>query len=160
MTTVTLATVRAGLKTRFEAIAGIGIVHDYERYTREASKLAELYKTTVDGQTRLRGMHFRLRRAEETFTGLNRWHVYRHWAGRFFMAIDDADESEKLFDNVIEAIQDSFRADPYVPGTANQVQVRADEDESGIVLAESAPVLFCGVVCHAANLTFRTEQLE
>ena len=160
MTTPTIATVRAAIKTRFESIADIGQVHDYERYTKLASALSQLYVAEIDGEDQLRGLHFRRVSTRETYQALNRWQIYHKWQARYFMALADDNASERTFDTVIEAIRDDFRLNPEIVGGLRKCDIVNDEDEGGVQVSESQPVLFAGVLCHSARLTFTTRQLE
>lgn len=162
MTTPTIAAVRTALKTRFSAIANIGVVNDYERYTQQMSDLREIYVATINNEKQLRGLHFRRVSTTERFISVSRWVIDHQWTVRYFMALDDAAASEKTFDNLIEAMQDNFRVAPVIiPGGSNSdVEVRQDEEEAGLALQESAPVMFASVLCHGARLTFTTRQYE
>lgn len=160
MTTPTLATVRAALKLRFEGVPNIGRVNDYERYATQMSKLREIYIATIDNEKQLRGLHFRRATTNETFPGLNRWSIRHNWNARYFMALNDEVESEKTFDDLIEAIRDDFRLNPVIVSGLRQVSLITNEEESGVQVTESVPVLFADVLCHSARMTFATRILE
>lgn len=55
MAAATEATIRAAVKTRLEAVIGIGRVHDYERWASDWSKYLDLFKTTIGNTEQIRG---------------------------------------------------------------------------------------------------------
>jgi len=91
-------------------------VHQYERYTKNASDLVAMYKSGSDGDARLHGWHVRRFATREELVAVGEWSIWHSWRIRGFMSLDDADESEKLFDTEIEAIRDSFREDETLGG--------------------------------------------
>lgn len=160
MSNPTIAQVRAALKARFEAITDIGRVHDYERYAKQEGAVRALYVATIGTEEQLRGMHLRRVSTHESYQALNRWHIHHHWQARLFMAFNDADKSEHTFDTLIETIRDSFRANPEIIGDLRKCDLLMNEDDGGVQVIESQPVLFAGVLCHSARLAFTTRQLE
>jgi hypothetical protein len=149
--------VRAAIKAKLVAIADIGVVHDYERYIREPSKLQALY---VSGDpARLRGWHIRRISTREFLEDIARWRVVIGWRIRGFMAVDDEGTTEKTFDDLVEAIRDAFRADDDLGGLIFSC-VDPSSDEAGVQLINHQPVLFCGVFCHHAELGLTTQHLN
>jgi hypothetical protein len=125
-----LALVRSALADLIASVPDVGRVHAYQRF---ASREAEM--------------------RERAFTlGTNVLRV--NWAIGGFMALADADQSELVFDDLVESIRDAWRANPTLGGLVAPV---ASDDEAGIQVDEIAPVLFCGVLCHAARLSLKTE---
>jgi len=148
----TLAEIREAIRVRVAAVPNIGRVNDYERYVTQMSDLKTLYIATIAGADQLRGWHIRRVSARESYTAVNRWVVTNDWRIRGFMALDDSAASEKTFDNLIEAIRDSFRANPTLTAEPDYSDIQMDEDRSGVQVPESGPVMFAGVLCHAARL--------
>jgi len=133
-------------------------VHQYERYTKNASDLVAMYKSGSDGDARLHGWHVRRFATREELVAVGEWSIWHSWRIRGFMSLDDADESEKLFDTEIEAIRDSFREDETLGGLV--LENIAPSGEAGIQVLASQPVMFAGVLCHSAELGLTTQHLE
>jgi len=146
----TLAQIRAAIVAKLEAVPNVGRVHDHQPFLKTEAKLKELYVT--NGQ--LLGWHIRRVGTRETAPFVSR-NVERHrWVIQGFMAFDDTGASELVFDDLVEAIRDAFRADQTLGG---MVAGTADEDAAGLQVEDSLPVLFCGVLCHSARLVLVTE---
>jgi len=154
-----VATIRAAIKTRLLAVANIGKVNDYERYAGQMSDLKAQYVATIAGSDQLRGWHIRRLDYKEIFVDVGRWVCHTHWRVRGFMALNDANASEKVFDDLIEAACDAFRADDTLGGTVLTC-IDPDSSESGLALAASQPVLFAGVLCHHADGRLYTQHVK
>lgn len=148
----TIDQIRGAIKTKIQTVPNIGIVHDYERFAAEQAKFRTLYLSGVAPNQRIQGWHVRRVATRETYIALSRWVVRHEWRIRGFMAIDDADATEKLFDTLIEAIRDAFRAAPTLTAEPDYSEVVTDEERAGVQVADSGPVMFAGVLCHAARL--------
>lgn len=163
--TTSVETLRGTIKTIVAGVQGMGKVHDYERYADERNELKALYATSAQSamgeNPRLYGWHIRHVRTIERLVSAGAGHNVRddYWRLRGFMSIDDAAGSEKLFDIQIEAVRAAFRA-----STAFRDLGDVDTHFKDLNLAqggapnldESEPVLFCGVLCHGARLSFIT----
>jgi len=145
----TLNQIRAAIKAKIESVAGTGLVHDYERFLKEQSRLQTLYKSGA----RIHGYHIRRTRTREVQAAIGRYVVDHHWQIRGFLSIEDADATEKLFDTEIEQVRDAFRLDDTLGGV---VATTIDDEQAGIQVSESGPVMFCDVLCHSARLALTT----
>lgn len=154
-----IATIRAAIKAKLQGVTGIGVVNDYERYTKEQGPLREMYVATISGEDQLRGWHIRRIRTREIFVDMGRWELQTWWAIRGFMALNDAAESEKTFDDLVEAVRDAFRADHNLGGAVFST-IDPNSSEAGIQLVKSEPVLFAGVLCHSAQCQLFTQYLK
>lgn len=144
-----LETIRSAIVTTLSGVSGIGQLHGYERYAKNKPDLVDYYVT----DNRLKGWHVRRVGTRETSKSLGRYvRVYR-WQIRGFMALDDADQSELLFDALIEAICSAFRADDTLGGAVDSCIIG---EEAGIQIQDSGPVMFAGVLCHSATLALNT----
>lgn len=144
---------RAAIKAKFLTVSGIGAnVYDYERFLKDQSKLATLYKTSAQGADRIYGWNIRRTRTVEQLVSTGRNFQDHYWRMRGYMSLDDGDATEKLFDVQIEAIRAAFRADPTIGGLCDTQFNEQNAGQGGVQLEESEPVLFCGVLCHGARL--------
>lgn len=152
----TLPQIRAAIRAKLAGVAEIGAVHDYERYVQRANELQALYVVSIDGQDQLRGWFVRRVATieQDLAAGAGGRYVVQHtWRIRGYMALNDANASEIVFDALIEAIRDAFRADINLGGLVSSIET---EDQAGIGVDESEPVLFAGVLCHACRLSLKT----
>ena len=156
----TLAQIREAIRARVAAISNIGKVNDYERYTAQMSELKMLYVATIAGADQLRGWHIRRVSKRETYVDLERWVIVNNWHIRGFMAIEDSAGSEKIFDDLVEAVCDVFDTTPTLIADPNYAEVVLDEESGGVQVPESGPVMFAGVLCHAARLTLATRHYK
>lgn len=141
--------IRAAIVAKLRTLPDIGVVHDYERFARGEKDFRDLYQTG----DRILGWHVRRVATTEKSPVLGRWYTSHDWEIRGFMGLDDAGQSEIVFDGLIEAIREAFRLDETL-GIAGLFTV--DADSAGVQLADSGPVMFGGVLCHSARLTLRT----
>lgn len=153
----TVTAIRAAIKTKIESVTDIGVVHDYERYTKEAAKFRELYFHAASN--RILGWHVRRVSTRELLTDHDRWSVFHGWRIRGFMGLEDAEATEKSFDDKIEALRDAFREDDDLGGLVLTC-VNPDSGEAGLQLIEHNPVLLAGVLCHKAELALTTQHLD
>ena len=149
----TLANIRTQIKAKLDGITGIGVVNDYERYAKSQSEFKGFYLDT----DKILGWHIRRVNKKETRPYLGRWVIVNEWRLRGYMSIDDAAASEKTFDDLIESIGDAFKADDTLTGTIDTMVVNND---TGITLLKSQPVMLAGVLCHAAELQLYTRHYE
>ena len=151
------AAIRDALAALFAAVPAVGQVHNRERYLREETKFRELYLyTPLGGSKQVRGWWLRRTATAERSLGVGRTLEVHTWQLRGYMALNDEEGSELAFDALIEALRDAYRADPTLGGVCEQSPLADGDNADGLQLLDSAPVLFCGVLCHSALLELRT----
>ncbi len=165
MSAPTIDEIRAKIAEMMFAAAPAIAVHDYERYSKNMSDLAAMYKSAdpLDADAaRLNGWHVRRITTTETEPASAGPKVITHaWEMRGFMALDDADASEKVFDNQIETIRAAFRDDETLGGLISTTVLDQGSDTvAGVQVIESAPVLFAGVLSHSARLRLFTRHYQ
>ena len=141
--------IRDAIAATMNTVAGIGIVHTYERYAKETADFKTLFVTAGA----LKGWTIRRTVRREISPVRGRNNIENIWAIRGFMGFDDANASEEAFDALIEDVADAFRADETLGGLVASTVV---DGLAGIQLDESAPVMFAGVLCHSARLRLGT----
>ena len=151
-----LEDIRAAIKAKILTVPNVGTVHDRERYATDQGSLRALY--AFGDPARIQGWHIRRLATEEVSPALGRYVVTNEWAIRGFMGFDDADQSEILFDGLIEQIRDVFRVDETLGGVvvATAPAREGTEKAIGIQVVDSGPVMFAGVLCHSAQLRLFT----
>lgn len=148
------ALVRSALFDLIASVPEVGRVHSYQRFASREAEMKALYVANIGGADQLRGWFVtRTATRERAFT-LGTTVQRASWAIVGYMALSDADASELAFDGLVEAIRAAWRANPTLGGLVAPV---ASDDEAGIQVDELATVLFCGVLCHQARLSLKTE---
>lgn len=156
----TVEQIRAALVALIGGVPDIGVVNDYERYAERASDMQRLYVATIDGVDQLRGWFVRrLATIEQDIsaTAGGRYVVRHTWRIQGYMALNDANASEKTFDTLIEAVRAALRADINLGGLVSSTET---PDQAGAALEDSSPVLFAGVLCHSARLSLTTTHYQ
>lgn len=148
-----LVAIRAAIIAEMAAVPNIGRLHDYERYAQAAGDFREFYIAEIDGSQQLRGWYVRRLTTTETSAVMGSHEDSHEWLLRGFMALDDANASEKVFDGQIEAVRARFRDNPTLGGLIASVYSPKGE---GPKLVESLPVMFGGVLCHSARIQLTT----
>jgi hypothetical protein len=148
----TVADIRTAIVTRMNAVSGIGVVHAYERYAADLKTLALLYSAGA-GQP-IKGWFVRRALTQETGNVQGRTIERIRWRIQGVMSLDDAAASELTFDALIEGVRNAFAADETL-GDAAITCINGD-GESCIQLDDAGPVMFGGVLCHAARLGLNT----
>jgi hypothetical protein len=137
-------------------------VQTYERYAVQLPALKELY--VAEG--RLIGCHIRRVSLKRTTGGIGRWHALTRWQIRFYHAIADDEASELAFDDWLDAVAQAFKADEtlrtveFPNGAVAQTGPADSQKTQGLQIDDSTPVMFCGVLCHAAKCTLWTQHFE
>lgn len=153
----TFTEIRTAIVTEMQAVVGIGLVHDYERYAAREGDFRTLYLYDLGaGEKQIRGWYVRRRSTVQTREVMGSHEDVHQWLIRGFMAIDDAAASEKTFDDLIEAVRERFRVNNSLGGLISSIY---SPEGKGVELAESQPVLFAGVLCHSARLHLSTYHL-
>ncbi|MFP3943812.1 MAG: hypothetical protein ACLFWF_07965 [Alphaproteobacteria bacterium] len=145
--------IRDAIKAKMLTVPNIGVVHTYQRYAEFEDKFKSFY---VTGEALL-GWHIRRVRRQElahtaTFTA-----VIEQWRITGYMALDDAGASELAFDTLIDNLAAAFRNDETLGGAVDSTFV---DGQAGLQLDTSEPVMFAGVLCHAARGSLATRTTE
>ncbi|MEO5626926.1 MAG: hypothetical protein ABIQ70_13035 [Dokdonella sp.] len=153
---MSVAAARAAIAARLISVTDIGVVHAYERYASDLARLKQLYFSISHNQ--VRGWYVRRVQTSETGNILSNTVEHIRWRIVGLMALDDANASELVFDSLIEGVRNAFAADETLGGTVDQCAVPdpSGNSESCIQLDDAGPVMFGGVLCHAARLSLNT----
>lgn len=151
---MSLDAVRAAIVARLAAVPGVGPVHEYQRFAANEAAFRRLYvhRDPATGGERMQGWDVHRQAVLERRDDFVHEEVTT-WRLRGFMAIDDADASEHLFDALVEAVRAAFRVDHNLGGAVASTD---HQEFTGLQLDDSGPVMFAGVLCHGATLTLYT----
>ena len=143
------ATFRDEVKTTLEAVDGIGQVYDHMRLLTHWEKFKQ--DAVKDGRVNIWEIT-RLTMEEELETPQNQGGVEgcfqdKHLIGIIgHFSVDDKKESEKTFQDLIDAIVEAFRVNNTLGGT---VLIPQQPQVPGI-----GHEMFASVLCHAVQITF------
>lgn len=150
------ADIRAAIKAKILALPSPGTVHDYERYRAEIGAFKALF---VSGST-LKAWIIRRVAARRVRPAVGRLVVTTTWQIRTYQGLDDAAASEKAFDDLVDAFADAIRDDDTLGGVVRSCAPDGLDGIAGVQLDDSGPVMFAGVLAHAARLRLATVHFE
>lgn len=145
---------RSALVTSMRAVPNIGVVHAYERTGADLATLKQHYYSATHQQ--IRGWFVRRVRIRETGILQPLYLEVVEWQIRGFMAVDDAGESELVFDDLLEGLRDRLRDDSTLGGTVMKLGLLDAKSDRGLQLEDFGPYMFGGVLCHGAKFSLVT----
>jgi hypothetical protein len=131
------------LLSRLQSLNVLGKLHGYERYSKSASDLANLYS---DGGM-LAGGFLRWSTAKTRIYALGAYEHRHVFELVLIRGWNDAQESQLVFDQAMEELQSAFEADQRVGDWSC-----TDSDSFGFELVRNEPAMFGGVLVHYAVL--------
>jgi hypothetical protein len=159
----TYTTILGAIKTKLEAVTGItggaGKVYDYQRLSTEWNHFLGLFKTTG---SKIHGWIItRVSTDEQLMTNYQSRRVFTFLL-RGYMSVDDSEESEKDFQDIVENICTDFRKDMDL-GIGSTIEPGDDEHTNGIGVVQVKTVearKFGAVLCHFAELEYKCKTLN
>lgn len=137
--------IRDQVQSTLAGVAGIGQVHNYQRYVTDRTAFESLF---VSGGVINAWLH--TRRGTEGLRQTNRDTVRRHtWEILGYYGLNDSAQSELTFQALLEAIEAAFRTDVSLGGTAEYVEAIDIQEPVGHVML---PPGDGGFLCHFAVL--------
>lgn len=147
-----IAQIRAAIVAVLQALPDAGIVHDRLRYATDPKGLQALYGS----QGKIRGWTVRRRATAETSTARGRSHVNHTWEIVLLVGFDGQD-SEAVFDALIEAARDAFRDDDSLGDlVATTGTGEGPQSPIGLQLDDAQPAMFGGVLVHLGQMSLVT----
>lgn len=151
---MSLTLIRAEIKTILEGVTGIGIVHNYERLSIDATKFLTLFKDTKTGK--INGCMFRREKFTRQHGMGGRVAIAHVFVLRRFTGLQDADATDISFDDVNELIADAFDTEAAEDLNGKCDTIHPDfgpmSGAAGIQLDISEPRMFGNVLCHYAEM--------
>lgn len=136
--------VRDAIISVLSGVTDIGMVHSYERYAKRSKDLSEFYVAN----SQLRGWFVRRLSVKDFEPAVGRLIETTRWQIRGYMSLDDDAFTELIFDDLLDAIRLAFRVDHTLGGV---IGTNITEQQAGLSIDDTGPVLFAGVLCHAAR---------
>lgn len=155
--TYTSRQVRDAIVALMASVPDVGQVHAFERYLPRGQWVETFYKTVIDGQPMVRGWHVRRLGFTRTREGMRK-RVVTTWLVRGYQGVADAEQTELVFDDLIDALVAAFDQSKNLG--LDGVQTLDGSAEEGLQLQDSTPVSAGGVLCHHARLILRTVHHE
>lgn len=145
--------IRAALYSAVSDVSNIGTVYDYERWAAEWGTFLTLFKTTITGVPQIRGWEVAYRgflpARDPQFA---RQVIHNHsFVVQGYMALSDADESEKTFATLALAVVAAIDADSTLHSGVYKLTGPASMD-----IFE--PRSFGSVLCHYARITITVSE--
>ena len=150
---MSLADIRAQIKSLLESVTGIGIVHDYERWTNDWTTLLARFKDT---NGRINGCSFSREKWREQQETIGETEIAHIFVFRRIMGLKDADATGITFDDNLEAMRAVFR-DPdnkTLDGTCRTIDPDWGPMDGAVGLqGDFIDIrMFSNVLCHVAEL--------
>lgn len=141
--------IRQKIFETLSAVPNVGKVHDYERWAVDWGKFIEFFKHTAAG--RIQGWEIcRTGMPSEKISNIEESRTH-HFVVKGYMAVNDAQATEKTFNGIIEAICDEFKGNHTLDGTCL---------DAGPVSAEVIDTRsFGSVLCHYAELKIPVNEI-
>lgn len=147
----TLAQIRGAIAANVAAVPNIGRVHTFERFAKNEKDFRALYEY----QGQIRGWNIRRISHSEKSPAIGISNVINKWRISGFMSMEDATESELVFDGLVEDLCAKFREDETLGGLIAST-ILENPDIAGLQVEDSGPVMFAGVLCHSARCILYT----
>lgn len=135
------ATIRAAIKTRLTSMgAGIGRVHDYERWAVQSSSFLSLFQDPTT--KKVFGWEIIRRRVRTERLTMRRWKLIHRYLIRGYYGLEDSAETEKSINALVDQIVLDFTRTKIAGTQGDQLP------EAGIETR-----VFGHVLCHVAEIT-------
>jgi hypothetical protein len=157
MTLPTLTQLRAAIAARLESVPSIGRVHDRERYAKTEVGFRQLYHWTAPGEdeAQIRGWFLSHLSSDRRRPRVNRVAIADSWQITGFVQFEDSAAPDRTLDVLIDAITDTFSAEPTLGSLVKDLQDLAsggDDGLNGIQVAQRQTVMFAGILCVRVDL--------
>lgn len=141
---MSVTTIRNKIKSIAEEVENSGKVYAYYRYADTLDKLLKLFKVNNN----IRGMMISPRTRKTDIT--SELGIVRNWDLFLLSQVNDKEQSEIKFDELIESIVEKFDEHQDLDGEISE--------HTGIQLENKTEREYGNVVCHVAVLTLETTE--
>jgi len=142
------AVIASALKVRVEAVANVGLVHSFVRWSAHWNDLLAQYKSTISGTPQIRGWY--ITREEVTSAGnapfgsVHRRHLF---VVRGLMGVDDSANTETTFQELLDLVMDAIDV-PKDAGAASVIDYSIGDSEARVIEHRD----YGGVLCHYCEI--------
>ena len=147
---MSLSAIREQIKVILAGVAGIGVIHDYERWAADYGTLMNLFK---DSEGRINACIFAQKKRQEKYVVMGAPDKNRVFGITFIMGLKDSEATGILFEDLLERAVDAFRGNDDLNGACLTCSPEWGEvaDLSGLQIGLIEPRMFGGVLCHYAE---------
>ena len=151
---MSIAAIREQIKTILSGVAGIGVIHDYERWSIDWNKFLDHYK---DSDGRINGCAFAREKCvkkQMTMGETEKAHVF---VIRRITGLKDSEATGIIFDDHLEILGDAFKCstseEESLNGTCRTINPDWGPmaDAVGLQIEIIEPRMVGGVLCHYAE---------
>lgn len=144
----TLTELKDAIKAKMMTVAGVENVYTYEPFAEQQSAQRAFYKDTSND---IHG-YFITRVATKGVPAFEKTDIV-DFAIRGLRSLNESQESELAFDLEIEAIRSAFDDDHTLGDLVDDIS--NVEGLSGLQVIDEAKVMFCGILCHAVDMSLK-----
>lgn len=145
---MSLADIREQIKAILSGVAGVGVVHDYQRWAADRQKFLDLFADKNGKINTWCITRTKTPEACDTTSHHTRRHTFRI---RGYYGLKDENATELIFQNLVEDICAEFRSKYKLNDTAT---------DTGPVQVDKVDLWsFFGVLCHFCELTLEAEEI-
>ena len=145
---MSLAGIREQIKTILAGVDGIGVVHDYERWTADTLKMLARFQ---DKDGRINACEFARKRREQRF--VNGQEIIHIFTVRRIMGLQDAEATGIIFDDHLDVLAQTFQDNDSLNDSCLTTSPDWGEmnGQSGLQIDIIEPRMFGSVLCHVAE---------
>jgi hypothetical protein len=146
-----LADIKAQIKVILSDVPDIGVVHDYERFSRDWNKFLALFQDT---NNRINGCMFTREKCPKNQITLGEYEKAHIFVIRFFRGLNDSEGTGNIFDLHLEDVEAAFRDKDTLNDTCQTTmpQWGPMNNVDGIQLDINENRMFGNVLCHYAEM--------
>lgn len=145
---MSLSAIRGEIVKLLKGVTGIGIVHDYERWTADWKRYLALF--APKGQEVINGWTVTRTSSDEEPHAENQHYRFHRMVIRGYYSHKDDAASERTFQDLVERVCDSLRVNRSLNGVAEH----AEPPQVTVV----EPRAFGDVLCHYAEIHLTVEE--
>jgi len=156
---MSLDLIRAAIKSIMEEVSGIGKVHDYQRLTHEWKQYQKLFtKDDIVNMWEIERTEARrwVEATQGPAGGVER--VVHNFVLRGFYRINDVQESDKTFQNLVERVCHAFRTKPKLTVAGVEYAELVYETVTVPIIATIYKDMLGAVLCHIAEINVSVQE--
>lgn len=149
---MSLVAINEQIKTILSATAGVGVVHDYERWAADWATYLDLFSAEGETGKRINGWEITRKKTLAVTASVTHDSRSHTFLIRGMYGLKDSEASELVFQQIIEDICAAFRSNYKLNSTAENTEpIQVDLVENRI---------FGNVLCHYCELTLQADEWE
>lgn len=148
----TLNKIREQIAAILGAVEGMGVVHQYQRWSKDYSKFLDFFTVTdADEVKRVNGCIITRKSTVSKADGFGKDEDMHTFLIRFYRGLKDDQATELTFQAILEEARDAFRANETLNDTCDTVF--PVEGKAGLQIDNVDIRIFGSVLCHFGECT-------